>query len=318
MKVTALVGEDRGRARRALHDLFAASGLDERSPDVSRIDGGRAWADQVAEALAHAPWVAARRTAVVWDLPIGGDTDGLDRLEEWTRGSREAPEDAPWLVIWAPVADRRLKAVKSLEASRLIVTVAPPDATGAQRELSALVGERGGRIRPEAAAAVVALVGCSLDALDSEADKLTLLAGEGEIGMAEVSLATTGREDVSIFRLTEALSARRLGDALKVAARLIGGGESGIGLIAMLAREMRLLARTKLLGEASPAKLGVPPFVASRLTRDARLWSEEEIRSGFPRLLEADLALKSGAREGVTIELCLIDLIGTARGGARS
>ncbi len=318
MKVTALLGEDRGRARHALGDLFAASGLDQRSPDVSRIDGGRGWADEAAQALAHAPWVAARRVVVVWDLPLAGDTDGLERLEEWARPDGEVTDDAPWLIIWAPAADRRLKAVKALEAAHLIVPVAPPDAWGAQRELTALVEARGGRIRPEAAGAVVALVGSGLDALVNEAEKLTLLAGEGEIGMAEVSLATTGRPDVSVFRLTEALSAKRLGDALRVAGQLLGGGESGIGLIAMLAREMRLLARTKALGEASPSKLGVPAFVASRLGRDARLWSGEEIRRAFPRLLKADLDLKTGAKDGVTMELCLIDLVGSADGRGRT
>ncbi len=84
----------------------------------------------------------------------------------------------------------------------------------------------------------------------------------------------------------------------------------------MLARQLRLLLRTqdKLAQGMPPAQLakelGVPPFVAEKLQRQAAQFTPQDLQDQLLRLQEADLQLKTGMSapqlllEEVILTLC--------------
>lgn len=308
-EVKVLVGEDRGLARRALKKASVETGVDLDSPDAVWLDGRHATLKDAQEALQHAPWLAPRRLVVLWDFPLTGESGDLSLLERWAQGAPEKGEAL--LVLWAPEADRRLKVVKALEARKVTQTTALMDARHAEAALADLVREAGGTIDPKAASLVVQMAGRDYDGLDQEAQKLVALTDGKPITPGDVHRATTGRPDLSVFRLTEAVSGKRLGEALSLVGPLLDAGQNAIGLVALLSREFRLLVRTKRLPKDMNAAsaLGLPPFVASRLVQSAKGWTEDALEGAFRTLLAADLKLKSGFRQDLTLELLLVDLM---------
>lgn len=312
VEVTALVGSDRGLARRALRALTDAAGIDLHTPDALFLDGRSARLEDAAGALMHPPWSQPRRLVILWDLPLVPATGDLSLLDQWASQPR-SPGDG-WLILWAPEADRRLRTVKELEQRGRVTRVDPMDARQATETLVELAGQEGGGIHRKAAAMVVQMVGTGFDALEQEIRKLLAFTQGAPVTEDDVALATTGTPGLSVFRLTESVAERRLAESLKVLGGLLDAGESAIGLLALLAREFRLLGRTKALLAASQplTGLGLPSFVTGRLSRAAPKWEADEVRGAFRLLLEADRRLKTGGRPRLTLELLLVDLLGAA------
>jgi DNA polymerase-3 subunit delta len=119
----------------------------------------------------------------------------------------------------------------------------------------------------------------------------------------------------SIWALIDAVSARDRRTALKAAGSLLGDREPPLRILAMVARQLRLLGRARqaLDDGASPdaaaAAAGAPPFKARELAYAARRMSMPDLRRAFRILAEADLAQKGGkcpaglALEGAILEL---------------
>jgi len=307
-EVTLLLGRDRGLARRALTRLLKDAGVDPDSPDVISLDGRRDTLADAREALRHPAWTEPRRVVVLWELTLGPTVEGLDVLENWASDPR--PNEG-WLILWAPEADRRIRAVRALEKAGATQPVAPMNARQAALWLRRHVEDLGAQIDEGAASEIVAMVGSDADALEQEAEKLYVFTDGGRITSALVAAATTGNPNLSVFRLTEAVSRRRIREALPLVRLLLDRGEEAVGLVALLAREIRLIARTKdLQAQRLPLDaLGLRPFILERLAQVARLWSGGELRQAVGLLLEADRKIKTGHRPDLALELCLIDLV---------
>lgn len=245
---------------------------------------------------------------ILWGHRLAADTPDLDILETWAGHTQP---DEGWLILWAPEADRRVRAVKILEKAGLVRSVETMSVREAQAMVRSLMREGGCEADEAAVAQIVATVGTGFDALEQETQKLRTFTDGGPVGVAEVAAATTGCPDLSVFRLTDAVSQRRIKEALPLIRMLLDRGEQAVGLLALLAREVRLLARTKeLQSKRRPvSSLGLPPFVVERLQRQAAQWSVEDVRRAFERLLEADRKLKTGGRPDLTLELCVIDML---------
>ncbi len=148
--------------------------------------------------------------------------------------------------------------------------------------------------------------------LDLEIDKLVTWAGGEPLGIEEVRrLATPSREEAP-WALTDAWGARNMAAALTVMESDLEQRPREIPrLVGQLGGHLhKLTAMKRLLEEGVAAKdaagkLGMKPFPAQKLARQADGFAVEELRDATVRLAHLDHALKGGSRLAPELELQL-------------
>ncbi len=187
--------------------------------------------------------------------------------------------------------------------------------------------QRGVRAEPEAAAALVQLVGDDLQALSLEVDKLATWAAGEPVGEREVEALAATSADAPTFALTDAWAVRDASRALAAsetiferesrprrdtAARLAGALGGHLGRL----RTLKRLAADGVRPKEAAGKLKMHPFYAEKLFGQAEGFSSEELHDAVVRLAELDRSLKGQSRLAPDLEVqrALIDL--TSRPGA--
>jgi DNA polymerase-3 subunit delta len=173
------------------------------------------------------------------------------------------------------------------------------------RELQAWITTRareiGAKLTPKAVALLAEFSGGDLRLLEQEVQKLALYAGDNDIDDETVrGLVNSAREAV-IFDLVDAVVEGRQAVAMRTLELLISQSEPIPRILTMLARQVRMLVQAKSLTEAGVqgsdlgAALGTgSDFVVRKTTQQARVYQMPQLRALYQRLLDTDLAIKTG------------------------
>jgi DNA polymerase-3 subunit delta len=176
--------------------------------------------------------------------------------------------------------------------------------------------ERGVEIERDACHVLTEIVGDDKLTLGLEIDKLATWADGEPLGVDEVRrLATPSREEAP-WALTDAWGRRDLAAALTVMENELehrprAARDEAPRLSGQLAGHLaRLSAMKRLLEDGVPAKdaaakLGMKPFPAQKLAKQADGFSVEELRDASIRLARLDHAIKGGSRLAPELELQL-------------
>jgi DNA polymerase-3 subunit delta len=197
------------------------------------------------------------------------------------------------------------------------------------RELSAWVEQRvaarGGRITPDAVAALVEAIGNDLRLLANEVDKLVTFVDAGRTIDASSLVAMTGDvRETSAFELARFLSAGDLPEALRAWRKFSASGEyPGLALGAII-HHVRQLWRIKLAQQtgATPERLAgalnLPVFTIRRLSSQAATLESAQLRQWLEALLDADQALKRSGLPPQSVFERLILRFCLGKGGAHT
>ena len=139
-----------------------------------------------------------------------------------------------------------------------------------------------------------------------EIEKLSLYCLDlNTIDEADVEQALSAGHRNTIFTLVDSIGAGRLEHSLGCLKQLLDDGMAPLQVLAMIARQFRLLARTC---EADPKRTGASgirqllglksDFLANGIIKQAAKWSAACFGSVFEELSSADLQLKSSRKEG--------------------
>lgn len=160
---------------------------------------------------------------------------------------------------------------------------------------------KGAAISPAAMRSMADLVGGDLWTMDQELEKLSLYANGREIGEEDVRMMVSQVREASIFEAVDAMIEGRPQAALRLLAQLRDDGREPLYIIAMVERQLRLLALARdSLERRVPQNelkrtLGTSSdFVVRKTMEQARRYSREAITWRYDRLLEADLSIKQG------------------------
>lgn len=322
--VYLLAGPDGLQQRAVVDALRAALVPDElREAVEADLDGtGVQPADVVGAALT--PSFIGRRLVLVHDAPWfaaargKGGAEAGDEEEAPARGAGKKgkadplaplmdyldhpPPDTVVVFRSQAPADGRRRIVKRLGQVGAVLAAMPPPVDELPRWCTArATALHGVRLHPAAATALVARVPASLDLLDQELGKLAAYIGVGgEVGAEDVQALVAPSREESVFLLMDAVGEGRAHDAFTLLSQLRLQGEEPLGLMALLARHVRLLAQAGdvLAAGGGPDRLvaaaGLPPFVARRLLAQARRFGEADVEAALEALWESEWAIKSG------------------------
>jgi len=182
----------------------------------------------------------------------------------------------------------------------------PPKGDALIEWITARAAKHSGEISFAAAQLLAQVIGSDLRLLDGEIQKLlTYTGGKRPAGESDVKLLTPYAGEADIFQMVDALGQRQGQVAARLVHRLLDGGKHPLELLSMIARQFRLLIQAKeLIGQGQrpsevAKELGLPDFVARKLAAQARNFSLPQLEAVYRRLLDTDIAIKTGEIDGV-------------------
>ena len=154
-------------------------------------------------------------------------------------------------------------------------------------------------------------VGPSMLDLHNEIMKLVQFVGQRQqITAKDVQNVVSKQYLESIFDLVNALGSY---NALILLKSLLYQGQSEVGILAMLSRQVRIFLLIKeALAEKMPAghiskRVGVPTYFLKQYMQQSRSWTTKQLQSFHTLLLQTDLLLKrSSLPKHLLMEICIL------------
>lgn len=295
------------RAERRLRNRLAA--LADLDFNMETFDGASASADAIVNAANTLPFMSDRRLVVVHDVDRM-DAATLEALATYSK------DPAPYtcLVLIAEKIAKNSRLYKAVAGTGVVYEYAAPKRNEYAGEVVKFVRERGKRISLAAAQRLVDTVGRDLRRLDAESEKLaTYLGAAEEITEADVAAVATETATVSVFELTDAIGERDVARALRLADKLMGSGETPLGLVAMATRHVRALVGARALSdrgtspEAMAPQLGMAPWQAKNVVRQASRWQPAELAAALRGLAAVEEQMKTSPVDaGLVLERWIV------------
>lgn len=289
--------------------------------------------DQVEQALSIAqtqPFFAEQRLVVVRDCPVfSASRKKQEEGEEEEDKPAGGNEEALLAYLKAPVAstclvflcgesvDSRKKVTKAAIGTGGVVECKQLKEQDAIMWAQQRATSYGKKLGDQAARLLIEKTGPDLRLIDSELCKLALYVGETKaINPADVDVAVGGVAETEIFRLTEAVMLKERTRALALLAQTLRQVDHPLQVLAALTNRFRQILTVKsLVGRGLSIKEGaglarMHPFPYEKIAAHVRAIPREEIVGALHRLLEADLAMKSGADPKLALETLVVELMG--------
>lgn len=161
------------------------------------------------------------------------------------------------------------------------------------------VTEESGSITPGAVDLLAELLGGNLWAMNNEILKLLLYAHGRTISEDDVRQLVGYAQEANIFALADAIVEGQTDIAQRILHRCYQEGDPATYILTMVTRQFRLIAQAKELSSGLSrkqiqSKLGLKPFAVDRTLSQAKLYDLEHIKRAYDKLLETDLAIKTG------------------------
>jgi DNA polymerase-3 subunit delta len=161
-------------------------------------------------------------------------------------------------------------------------------------------------------------IGGNLWVMNSEIAKLLLYVQGYPIGGDDVKQVVSYTQEADIFALVDAILEGRSKESQEVLHRLYREGAAPTYILAMITRQFRLAAQAReliprLSRQQIQDRLGLTlSYALDKTLRQARLYDFEEIKRAYNKLLDTDLAIKTGKyNDQLALELLVAELTGS-------
>jgi len=326
-----LYGKDDFSLQQELEEIKNELGNQEMlAVNTTLLDGQQLSLSQLMDACSTVPFLCSHRLVIVEGLLGRFDSKSRSErrttrsraklnsgLEEWMGLAdcvRQMPPTTVLVLIDGEVkANNRL--MKSLASQAKVKGFAPLG----DRNLSDWIQDRvkrgGGTISPGAVKLLVGLVGADLWTMSSEIDKLLAYCSGQVITEDSVKQVTSYAREASIFALVDAILEGRKNVAQQLLHRLVQEGASPSYVLAMITRQLRLIVIAKDMGQklSRPENRGrlepTSDYGLEKAKKQSKAYTLERIKRAYRKLLEADIAIKTGKYDGeLALDLLVVEL----------
>jgi DNA polymerase-3 subunit delta len=162
------------------------------------------------------------------------------------------------------------------------------------------VKEEGRDITPQGVNLLAELIGGDLWAMNGEIQKLLIYNQECPISEDDVRQLVSCVQEANIFSVVDAVAEGRTELAQRLLHRLYDEGVPPTYVLTMITRQFRLIAQARDLGKGLSRlqiqdRLGLKSsYALDKTLSQARLYDFEGVKRAYGKLLETDLAIKTG------------------------
>ena len=288
----------------------AIVGGDTTGMNETVIEGKAAMPDVIANAMNTLPFFNDRRLVILKNTGLFA-AGRKDDTEKTTKLIRDIPETTV-LVFQENDVDKRLKLFKAAETAGTVFVCGTPSESELVKWIQALSEENGKTIDGATAAYLLRVVNGGMDEVRLELMKL-ISYSEEKLDKREIDEICTKSPESQVFDLVRAVGNKRPAVAVDILSNLVLLKESPVMVIALIARQLRMLIQCGALLEEKrsaaeiSSALGLRDFIAREYIAQCRSFSTEQLRQAIFELLETDYSIKSGRMEDKTaVELWII------------
>jgi len=174
----------------------------------------------------------------------------------------------------------------------------------------------GKQMEPSALKYYVSIAGNKLEDIYNDLQKLAVYIGDRDvITRADIDKVVTPAAEYTVFQLVEAIGMRKADQALVLLHQLLGEGQNILALLALIARQVRIVFQCKGLAEKGfsageiAEKLGIHPYAVKKGLQQGRYFSAEQLKAALTECLKVDYGIKSGRiQQRLGIEMLIIDM----------
>jgi len=311
--VYVLVGAERLLIERAVDAIRrAVDSMGAPGFNVEVFDGKGLEAGRVTSAARTLPMMAEVRLVLLRNVDAMTPTEQA-KLAEYL----DDPSESTCFVATATKLDGRAKLSKTAKKKGHLIEASSLRGASLRKFVREEATVREHAIAPQAIEAVLDAVGDDLAAIDDAMERLSLFVGAGQRIDADAVMRCVTRIRVeTIWTLVDAIGLKDRRKGIAAAQSLLDDREPPLRLLAMVARQLRIIARMRealsegLRPQDAAKRAGAPPFKAADLTESARRFSSDSLGQAFTLIARTDRALKSSKRppdvilQDAVLELC--------------
>jgi DNA polymerase-3 subunit delta len=324
-----LCGQDDFSLYQAIKEIKASLGDWETvAVNTTNLEGHHLTLSELRNKCDAAPFLSSYRLVIVDGLlgrfevkqgksrsgKKGKSGDGLGEWEGLDSYIKQMPETTVLVLVDGETRDQN-PLLKKLAPLAEVRTFPSLKGRGLEAWIRKRVKEGGGGITPQAIGLLAELVGGDLWAMEGEIQKLLLYSRERPISEDDVRQLTSHVQEASIFTLVDAVAEGRSELAQRILHRLYDDGMPPTHILVMITRQFRLIAQARDLekGLSRPQiqdRLGLKAnYALDKTLSQAKLYDFDDVRRAYDKLLETDLAIKTGKYgEKLALELLVTEL----------
>lgn len=235
----------------------------------------------------------------------------LERLEKYV----DNPSPSAIVVFAAEYEklDQRKKVVKKLKQKGEMIEFSGANESTVYSLLSERAAKNNTTFTKEANSRLLQLIGPHLFQLVSELDKMVLYAGEnGEITAETVDLLCAKTLESNVFALVDRVISGKLREGMVILHDLLKQNEEPIRLLALLARQFRIIFQVKQLKDSGytqgqmAKRLRLHPYAVKVAAGQAKAFGKKELLRILSDFAETDFQMKTGKMDKrLALELLL-------------
>lgn len=322
-----LHGENEFDRSEYLHSLIAGLG-EYDTLNFVELDGRNLTKEELQHHADVPPFLGEHRLIVVHGLVMrlsatktGGKTKTPSSFLQWLIDYIPSVPSSTILVFAEnkeiPAKNPVVRAVSKLEKSGKVLNFRAPSARGDEIEKWVIGNAQklGARLERGVAADLARFIGPDLRLIHSELVKLAAYADDRAITRADVRLLVPYAQDANIFAMVDALGNRQTSQAFRLLAQLRNEGAHPLYLLTMIVRQFRILIQIKDLSSRKMAQdtiakeLRMKPWMVRKLLSQTHRYSQEQLLTIYDRLLDVDVAIKTGQMEAnLALDLLVVEL----------
>ncbi len=305
-----LHGEDELAVSQQLSGVLAGMGDSAMGElNTARLDGRTASMSDLETAVSTLPFLSPRRLVILFH-PLARLANASNKVKFLELLGRIPASVTLVLVEYKSLTEERLRRKRQLHwleswaaqaGEGVEIHFCPlPRAAEMPARIQAMAKANQGKITPEAARQLAILIGENPRLADQELQKLLAYVNYSRsVQLDDVQHLIEDQALGDIFSMVDAMGNRSAKQAVTMFHRLLEE-QDAISIFGMVVRQFRLLllareifdGRGQVKDVADIARL--PSFVVDKIIAQARRFSQERLEAIYHRLLEMDLAIKTG------------------------
>lgn len=326
--LSVIVGERDSRTDRKINQIIGES--DPADLDFIRLDAAEVELGEIEAAASALSFGGERRRVLVKGAPVTGSKKTA--MVKWLKSySKLIPGHALVVVVFyvdgmSNQARKRfatgIRAIQSKDVRVDILEVFTRSSrdTGAVDWVREVAQVQGVQISYEVATHLIDRTALDGGSLEREVEKIAALKGfNGQVTRNDVDSLDLHPAEQVVWDYLDAITERKTGQALRMLESALTQGEQAQYLMSILAGMLRRLIIAKSFAhkpkpETHVSKaLGVPPWLANKIIRQARSLADQDAESMLNALLELDCQNKTGQLQyggvdaglaALTVRLC--------------
>ncbi len=283
------------------------------------LDGDELSPPRLLEELEFSPLFSLQRMVVIkrpsWLGKSGRKLSRNEEIRKVLQGYFQRATPGQTLVITANEHNSSNALVKLLDKQATVIECKPANpqylANWIKEELTA----RGHKINT-AGLGLMVKSGQDMYYLYNLIEKLCLISEDKTIDAKDIEEQISSRDEIKVFKLTNALLDRNLKGSFQAFYQLLEQGEHPVFILFMIVRQFASLGKVKYYQENRTdikeiSRLtGMRDFAVKKMLGQTRNFTWDEIQYLFKQFLDADIRFKSTGQndktimEGLLIEIC--------------